>query len=132
MAPVNISKRRPRKGRSTGSSEGALQIRQQIDGVFKTDGQTHHAICKTHCRKTFRPNSPVRRGRGMGDQRLGITQIIGDVDNPETVQNLERPLLTLTVRRIELERDNCSAATHLSLRKFMLRVRSQIRILDPL
>ena len=60
----------------------------------------------------------VRGGGRVGDQRLGIAEVVGDVDDLQLVEHLERPVLAA----VELEGDDGAAAAHLPLGQVMLRM----------
>lgn len=65
------------------------------------------------------PHRAVRGGRRVGDQRLGIAEIVRDVHDLQLVEHLERTLLGAAR---ELERHHRAAAGHLPFGQVVLRM----------
>ena len=60
----------------------------------------------------------------MGDQRFGVTQVVGDVDDLECIQELERGLLPAD----QFKGHHGAAFFHLALRQFVLGMIIQTRV----
>jgi NADH dehydrogenase len=67
----------------------------------------------------------------VSDERFGVAEVVGDVDQPQFVQHLESPFLSGAFGAVEREGDHRPASRHLSLGEVVLRVRWQVRVAHP-
>ena len=64
-----------------------------------------HPVAKANGGAAFRAHRPVCGGGRVGDQRLGVAEVVRDVDQLQFVQHLEGPLLGGAFRGVELKGD---------------------------
>ena len=55
-----------------------LQILDQIVGMFEAGGVADEAVADPELGACFRRKPLMRRGRRMGDEALGVAEIVGD------------------------------------------------------
>ena len=81
-----------------------VQILDQIVGVFEPGRESDKAFADAKFGARFRLQPLMRRGRGMGDEALGVAEIVG---NPRDLQRIEArnapalPPLTSKPTRVE-------------------------------
>jgi len=103
-------------GRGRGPlTQRPVQVGEQILGAFQSDRDADHGVAQADSGPSFGAHRTVRGGRRVGDQRLGVAEVVGDVDDTQLVEYLEGALFTLTLRRLELEGHDGAAAGHLTL-----------------
>ena len=54
--------------------------------MFETDGQSHEAVGDPEFRASLRRQALVGGGRRMGDEALGIAEIVGDAQELERIE----------------------------------------------
>ena len=84
-------------------------VLDQIVGVLEPARQPHHAVADAEVGALLRLEPLVRRRRRMGDQALGVAEIVGDAHELERVLERKRALLAAG----HLERHERRAAAHL-------------------
>ena len=82
-----------------------VDVGDQVVGAFQPDRDADHAVAEPDRGAALRAHRPVSRGGRVGDQRFGVAEVVGDVDQPQLVQQLEGPFLGGALRRVELEGD---------------------------
>ena len=60
--------------------ESPADIRNLIFDMFEANGQTNQPFGNAERRPFFRGETHMGRGRRMGDQTAGITEIVGNLD----------------------------------------------------
>ena len=70
-----------------------VEIADEILGSLQPHRDSHHPVTEPDRGATLRTHRPVRGGGRMRDQRLGVAEVVGDVDDPQLVEHLERSLL---------------------------------------
>ena len=100
--PTRLSFTRTRPGalealRKSGGSalrrgQGPVQVFLYVFGVLQSHRQAHLAVGDAHAGAFFRLQALVRRGGGMGDQALGVAQVVGNVDQLQGVEEAEGAL----------------------------------------
>src|ERR1700730_18598114 len=92
--------------------------------MFKADRQAQQAFADAEL-AALRRRQPLMRGRRrMGNEALGVAEIVADAHELERVLKTERALLAA----LDLEPDHRRAAAHLLLRHFGLRMIRPARI----
>ena len=74
-------------------AECRLEIRDQIRTVFDPGGDPHQSLADAECLTVSLFHRPMRGRVGVGDQALGVAEIIRDIDDLEAVQQFEGCLL---------------------------------------
>src|SRR5262245_51576621 len=84
----------PSAGMTTEAYSPRLQRREQIlhhvVGVLQPAGEPQQAVADAELGARRRREALVRRGRGMGDQALGVAEVVADADELERVLHAER------------------------------------------
>src|SRR3546814_1054499 len=88
---------------------------------MEADRKAQQAVADAECGAILRLQTLVRRRRRMGDEALGVAEIVGDVDKAKRVHHAKRARLSAG----DLEGHQRAAALHLALRQRRLRVRSE-------
>src|SRR6185312_2505739 len=94
------------------------KILDQIIGMLEPGGEADKAFADAELGARLRRQPLMRRGRGMGDEALGVAEIVGDARDPQRVEAAERGLLAA----LDLEADQRRAGAHLLLHQLSLRV----------
>ena len=66
-----------------------VEIGQEIGHILEPDGKPDEVRGDAQCESLRLGNPLMRGGRRMGDEAFGVAQIIGDIDDPEPVQEGE-------------------------------------------
>jgi len=67
-----------------------IQILDDVGRVFQVDGEADHAVGDAELGAGFAREARVGRRRRMSDQALGVAEVVGDVDQVESVEEAER------------------------------------------
>ena len=89
-----------------GSIERLREILDQVVDVFEADRKPHHPLADAKMGALLRLQALVGRRRGMGQQALGVAEIVGNADDRERVGHCERAGLAA----LDLEGDERAAA----------------------
>ena len=84
--------------------------------MFETDGDAHQPVSDAKFGALRRGKPLVRGRRRMGDEALGVAEIVADADELERVLEAKRRLFS----PLDVECDQRRAATHLLLRDLRL------------
>src|SRR5271165_3010052 len=103
------------------------EILDQIVGMLEPRGEAHKALADAELGAGFGAEPLVGGGGGMGDQALGVAEIVGDVRKLELVEETEGAGLAA----LDLETDQRRARTHLLLHDSRLRMILAPRIDQP-
>ena len=80
------------------------QILDHIVGMLEPARQPHQAVADAELGARRRRQALMRRGRRMGDQALGVAEIVGDAHELERVLEAERAgLAALDLERHQVE-----------------------------
>src|SRR5580698_11298329 len=88
-----------------------------VVGMFETDGNTHEPVADPELGPLRRGQTLVGCCRRMGNEALGVAEIVADANELKCVLKAERRLLAAR----DLESDERRAAAHLLLRDLGLR-----------
>ena len=91
---------------SSDRRQRSKHILDDIVGVLEAAGEPHHAIADAELGARRRREPLVRRRRRMGDEALGVAEIVADANELERVLKAERGLLAA----LDLERNQGRAA----------------------
>src|SRR3954470_20845688 len=94
------------------------EILDQIVGMLEPGGEADEALADAERGAVLRLEALVRRRRGMGDETLGVAEIVRDLRELELVEHAERRRLAT----LDLEADQRRAAAHLLLHQRGLRM----------
>src|SRR5699024_7620133 len=75
------------------SPQTATQVLDEVSGELEPHRQSDHVVADAHRGARLRLHGRVGRRRGMGHQRLGVAQVVGDVDDLQRVEQGEALLL---------------------------------------
>src|SRR5262249_54126712 len=67
-----------------------VQILDQVVGVLESGGEANKAVADPELAACLRRQPLMRRGGGMGDEALGVAEIVGDARELEFVERAER------------------------------------------
>ena len=98
--------------------EGRVEIGGEVLEGFEAHRKAQQAIANVELGARLRTDAVMRRGGRVRDQRLGVTEIVGNLDQAEGVLQREGAGLAA----LHLEGDHLSAAGHLPLGDVRLRV----------
>ncbi|MPL84436.1 hypothetical protein SDC9_30401 [bioreactor metagenome] len=117
--------RGPRKSKEdSGRIQRGADVRDQIGGVLDPHRDPHETRRDADRGAVFRAQVLVRRGRGMGRDRLRIAEVVGDRDDLQRVEEAEGRVLAAG----EIEAQHRAARPHLLHRKGVLRMVGEPRI----
>src|SRR6185369_3792499 len=92
-------RRSPPPRTAASKSSNRLQRRHhvvdQIVGMLEPARQANHAVTDAEVGALLRLEPLVRRRRRMGDQALGIAEVVGDTHELERILKRERALLAI-------------------------------------
>src|SRR5207244_10102370 len=94
------------------------KILDQIIGMLEPGREANEAFADAEFGARLRRQPLMRRGRGMGDEALGVAEIVGDARDLQRVEAAERGLLAA----LDLEADQRRAGAHLLLYELRLRI----------
>src|SRR5690606_28688077 len=77
----------------SGAGERAIDILDQILGILDAGGYAQCAVEYTGLRAALIREVLVRRGGGMGDQALGVAEIVGNLYDFQGIGKIEGSLL---------------------------------------
>ena len=97
---------------------GLVEIRFEIVDVFETHRQPDQAVADPEVLAFLAAEPLVGRRRRMGRQALGVSQVVGDVDN---LEGIEKSKSAVTPVR-EFQGYDAPAGTHLTHGQFVLRM----------
>ncbi|CCC96685.1 protein of unknown function [Azospirillum baldaniorum] len=109
-------------------SERAVEVFDDVLGVLQPDGQAEQVRTDVRRRLLLDRQLGVGGGVGVGDQALGVAQVVGDHHHPQVVQGAEG----LFLAALQEDRQHGAAAGHLAADEVVLRVAGQTRIEHPL
>ena len=112
-------------------AQRTVQIGDDVLDTLQAYRDPHHAVAQTDGGPALRTHRAVGGGGRVGDQRLGIAEVVGDVDQGQLVENLEGPLFAAALRCLKLEGDDGATAGHLPDGQVILRMRRQERVAHP-
>ena len=82
----------------------------QIVGIFQADGKAHHSVGDAKFGSRFGLQPLVSCCRWMGDEALGVSEIVGNPDNSKGIEEPESVLLGA----FHLECHDLTATAHLT------------------
>src|SRR6185437_6418766 len=89
----------------------ALQVLDQIVAMLEAGGEADEALADPEFGAAFRRQPLMRRRRRMGDEGLGVAEIVGDPRQLERVEAAERGSLAAP----DFESDQRRSVAHLLL-----------------
>src|SRR3546814_21178322 len=92
------------------SSDVCSSDLDDVGGVLEADRKAQQAVADAECGAILRLQTLVRRRRRMGDEALGVAEIVGDVDKAKRVHHATRARLSAG----HLEGPTRAAALHLA------------------
>ena len=81
---------RRRSGRGSGRLQRRFDVARQVAGAFQPDGQPHPAGGQADLQPLLLGHRAVGGGGGVGGHGLGVAEVVGDVDDLQRVQEVER------------------------------------------
>src|SRR2546430_3035007 len=90
------------------------KILDQIVGMLEPARKANEAFADAELSARLRCQPLMRRRRGMGDEALGVAEIVRDARDPQRVEAAERGLLAA----LDLEADQRRTGAHLLLHQF--------------
>src|ERR1700756_4179577 len=97
------------RGRSSHLLQRLIEILDQIVGMLEPGGEADEAVADAEFGARLRLQPLMGGGRRMGDEALGIAEIVGDARELERIEAAERARLAA----LDLEADQRRAAAHL-------------------
>src|SRR3546814_13567034 len=76
------------------SSDVCSSDLDDVGGVLEADRKAQQAVADAECGAILRLQTLVRRRRRMGDEALGVAEIVGDVDKAQRVHQAKRESLS--------------------------------------
>src|SRR3546814_10435193 len=76
------------------SSDVCSSDLDDVGGVLEADRKAQQAVADAECGAILRLQTLVRRRRRMGDEALGVAEIVGDVDKAKRVHPAKRARLS--------------------------------------
>ena len=86
-----------------------MDIGHDIAGIFEADRRPDSAVIDAQVQPFLEGNSLMCRSRRMGDQAFGIPQIVGDIDQAESIEETKCPFPTA----LEIESYDGPSGVHL-------------------
>src|SRR3546814_2400037 len=76
------------------SSDVCSSDLDDVGGVLEADRKAQQAVADAECGAILRLQTLVRRRRRMGDEALGVAEIVGDVDKAKRVHHAKSARLS--------------------------------------
>src|ERR1700753_3613129 len=99
------------RSESLGFRQRRIQILNQVIRMLQPGGEANETFADAELGTGLRRQPLMRRGGRMGDEALGVAEIVGNLGEPQAVERTERGGLAA----LDLEADQGRARAHLLL-----------------